>query len=76
MSADIVVNLPALLSKEVSLQIFVDNTILRIFLDNRICYTQRFYTREPDRPILTLTLPGQWKAASLQTYALERIWPV
>ncbi len=71
----IAVPLPAPLTPGASIRVFVDNSVLEIFVDKRICYTHRFYIRDASLPILTLTLPGQWRAATQQSFALERIWP-
>ena len=56
------------------LHVFIDNSVLEIFVDDRFCFTHRFYSRDVQLPLATLTLPGGWRLAGMQTYALDRIW--
>ena len=67
--------MPSRLPASAKLHVFIDNSVLELFIDERFCYTHRFYTRD-SVPVATLTLPGRWKLANLQTFALDRIWPV
>ncbi len=71
----IAVPLAGPLAPGATLHAFIDNSVLEIFIDKRVCYTHRFYTRDAAQSILTLTLPGQWRAGAQQTFALDRIWP-
>jgi len=69
------IKVPSKLSASTKLHVFIDNSVLEIFVDDRFCFTHRFYAREPSRPLATLTMPGQWRLADLQMYALDRLWP-
>ncbi len=53
----IVVPLAGPLAPGTSLHAFIDNSVVEIFLDRRICYTHRFYVHDPTQAVLTVTPP-------------------
>ncbi|NYF78792.1 glycoside hydrolase family 32 protein [Granulicella arctica] len=73
---DIVISMPDALSEQASLHVFIDNSVLEIFIDNRFCFTHRFYARSPVSPLVTLSVAGQYKVTGQRSFALEPIWPV
>ena len=68
--------MPQELPARPTLHVFIDNSVMEIFVDDRFCFTHRFYAREAAIPLATLTLPGHWRLADVQTFALDRIWPI
>ncbi|HTD96013.1 MAG TPA: glycoside hydrolase family 32 protein, partial [Edaphobacter sp.] len=71
---DIDIEIPEPLPSQAGLHIFIDNSVIEVFLDNRFCVTRRFYTRTPGKPVVTLTLSGQFKIARPQSFSLNSIW--
>lgn len=71
----ITVPLPAALPGSTKVHAFLDNSVLEIFVDDRFCITHRFYDRQADTPIATLTLAGSYTVTKPQTFALKAIWP-
>ena len=63
------------LSAQAGLHIFIDNSVIEIFIDSRFCVTHRFYTRIPGKSVATLTIPGQCRIARPQSFSLHSIWP-
>ena len=73
---EIPIPMPAALPDEFQLHLFVDRSVVEIFIDKRFCFTHRMYGRVPGAAVLTLTLPGRWRSAELQSFAYVPIWPV
>ncbi len=73
--ADITLPANTPLSKNPTLHIFFDNSVLELFLDNSLCFTKRFYTRDPKQPVATLILPGSYTTIEPTAYTLKPIWP-
>ncbi|MEO8870499.1 MAG: glycoside hydrolase family 32 protein, partial [Granulicella sp.] len=74
-AADFVIPLPEPLSASAGLHLFIDNSVLEIFIDNRFCFTHRFYARNPSLPLVTLSVAGQYKVTGLRSFTLNPIWP-
>lgn len=77
------IKLPQPLLSPAGLHLFVDNSVVELFLDSRYCVTRRFYqsrhqtgacARTPGKPILTLTLPGAVTVTRPQSFTLKSIW--
>jgi beta-fructofuranosidase len=73
--APIVIPLPAPLPQQANIRAFVDNSVLEIFVDDRFCITHRFYGRDPQNSVATVTLAGNYRVAKSHTFALKAIWP-
>ena len=58
------------------LHAFFDNSVLELFLGDNLCFTHRFYRRDPSTPVATLTLPGNRLVVSPRALSLRGIWPV
>jgi sucrose-6-phosphate hydrolase SacC (GH32 family) len=63
------------LPAQAGLHVFIDNSVIEIFIDNRFCVTHRFYTRIPGKSVATLTIPGQCRIARPQSFSLHSVWP-
>jgi beta-fructofuranosidase len=70
----IVIEMPEPLPAQAGLHIFIDNSVVEIFLDSRFCVTRRFYSRTSDKPVVTLILPGQLRIVRAQSFSLNSIW--
>jgi beta-fructofuranosidase len=71
---DVVLELPEPLPAQAGLHLFFDNSVIEIFVDSRFCITRRFYARTSDKPIVTLTFPGQPRVVRPQSFSLKSIW--
>ncbi len=68
------VEVPGGLGESASLHLFCDNSVIEVFLDGRVCVTQRFYARTAGQPVVRLTLPGPWSVAKPQSFPIRTIW--
>ena len=73
---DLVVPPGTSLSETPTLHAFFDNSVLELFVDGTLCFTHRFYSRSPQTPIATVTLPRTFTVEQPRTYAIQSIWPV
>ncbi len=69
-----IVRPPSPLQAEALLQVFFDNSVAELFLDGRFCHTERFYSRSPTAPVLTLLLPSA-AVVEHRSFSLRPIWP-
>ncbi|MCU1324603.1 MAG: glycosyl hydrolase family, 32 [Acidobacteriaceae bacterium] len=74
------IKIPERLPAQAGLHLFVDHSVLEIFIDSRFCITRRFYNatglpyaRNPNQPIATLTLPGPCRIVRAQSFSLKPI---
>ena len=72
---DIAIEMPGPLSSPAGLHLFIDNSVVELFIDSQFCVTRRFYSRTPGKPVVTLTLPGQPRVSRPQSFSLRGIWP-
>lgn len=71
---DIHVEIPESLPTRAGLHIFIDNSVIEIFIDSRFCVTRRFYARSSDKPVVHVTLPGQYEITRPESFSLMSIW--
>jgi len=71
---EIVIPLPERLPAQAGLHLFIDNSVIEIFIDSRFCVTRRFYNRTSGKPVITLAVPGPCKIARPQSFSLHSIW--
>lgn len=74
-SDNLAVNLPSTPLDKAAIHVFIDNSVIELFVGDAICYTHRFYHRSTNSPILSLTLPRDLVSAKAQTFSLQSIWP-
>ena len=72
---DIHMEIPEPLPATAGLHLFIDNSVIEIFINNRLCVTHRFYSRISGKPVATLTLAGQPRIAGPESFSLTSIWP-
>jgi beta-fructofuranosidase len=70
---DIEIKIPERLPSAAGLHVFLDNSVIEIFVDSRFCVTQRFYARSAN-PVATLTIAGPCTVARPQSFPLKTIW--
>jgi beta-fructofuranosidase len=71
---EVSIEMPRPLPAKANFRIFIDNSVMEIFVDNRFCVTRRFYNRVPAQPVVTLTLAGQSSVVNPQSFSLKSIW--
>jgi beta-fructofuranosidase len=69
------IEMPEQLPAQAGLHVFVDNSVMEIFIDSRFCVTRRFYARTPGKAVATLTVPGEWRVARAESWSMNSIWP-
>lgn len=78
------IRIPERLPAQAGFHLFVDHSVMEIFIDSRFCITRRFYNaagdaaarpyaRNPNQPIATLTLPGPCRIVRPQSFPLKPI---
>ncbi len=73
---EIEIKIPERLPARAALQVFIDNSVIEVFVDNRFCITRRFYARNPTQPVATLTIAGASRVTRPQSFPLQPIWPL
>lgn len=68
---DVTVPLSENFLEKVDLRVFLDNSVMELFIGDRYAVTKRFYARASGRPIGTLALPGSWKLAHAESAELR-----
>src|SRR5258705_239441 len=63
------------LPAQAGMHVFIDNSVIEIFIDSRYCVTHRFYTRTPGKSTVTLTIAGQCRITRPQSFSLHSVWP-
>jgi beta-fructofuranosidase len=73
---DIEIPIPERLPAQAGLHVFIDNSVVEIFVDSRFCITQRFYRRDTltRKPIATLTFATPCRITRPQSFSLNSIW--
>lgn len=63
------------LSPEARLHVFFDNSVVELFLDDRLAFTHRFYQRDAKVPIVALTLSQSRTVRPSGVFGITPIWP-
>ena len=71
---DVHIEMPEPLPAQAGLHLFIDNSVIELFIDSRFCVTRRFYSRTSGKPIVTLILPGKPRISRAQSFSLNSIW--
>lgn len=71
---DTTISLSEPLPPQAELHVFIDNSVMEIFIDRRYAVTRRFYNRTAGKPAATITLAGAWRVASQQAHSMKSIW--
>ena len=68
------IEMPEPLPAQAGLHLFIDTSVIELFIDSRYCVTRRFYSRTSGKPVVTLILPGQPRISRAQSFSLNSIW--
>jgi hypothetical protein len=69
------IEMPERLPAQAGLHVFIDNSVMEIFIDSRFCVTRRFYARTPGNAVATLTVPGECRITRAESWSMNSIWP-
>jgi beta-fructofuranosidase len=72
---DTIISLSEPLPPQAELHVFIDNSVMEIFIDGRYAVTKRFYNRTAGKPTATITFAGSWRITDQQAHSLNSIWP-
>jgi beta-fructofuranosidase len=66
--------IPGDIGGPLDLHIFLDHSVAEIFINQRQVITQRYYSRTPMEPAVSVTIAGPCRITQQQAWSLKSIW--